>query len=69
LEPWHWLSAVDNTAFVDPENGTDSSTCGGESLSVVAQGPCRTLNQGLNNISSGGTIYITKGGIFGALLI
>jgi hypothetical protein len=60
---------VDNTAFVDPENGTDSSTCGGESLSVAAQGPCRTLNQGLNNISSGGTIYITKGGIFGALLI
>lgn len=61
---WAITGVVSNTAFVDPEYGADSSSCGGESLANAATGPCQTLAGALHNIAPGGEIYITKPGIF-----
>jgi hypothetical protein len=58
-----------NPVFVDPENGTDSGTCGGESLALPATGPCQSLNQALANANPGATINILKSGIFGPIYI
>ena len=61
---WAITGVVSNTAFVDPEYGVDSSSCGGELLANAATGPCQTLAGALHNIAPGGEIYITKPGIF-----
>jgi hypothetical protein len=64
-----WASLPGNTAYVDPESGTDSATCGGQSLADPSTGPCATLNQALANITSGGNIFIQKGGVFGPVFL
>jgi hypothetical protein len=55
-----------NTAYVDTEFGTDSASCGsailGAGFSNAANGPCQTLNQALNNLSSGGGMVILERG-------
>src|SRR6202035_3312230 len=55
--------------YVDAENGTDSTTCGGASLALPSLGPCATLNQALANASAGNTIVVVKGGTFGPIYL
>jgi hypothetical protein len=68
--------AAGNNWYVDPESGTDSSTCGGESLinaeptlNAATTGPCQSLNQALANATAGDSIFIEKGGTFGPILL
>src|SRR5262249_19590688 len=58
-----WAAPLNNTAFVDPKSGLDSGTCGG----VTQQ--CATLNQALQNITSGGVIYVQSGASFGPIYL
>ena len=58
-----------NTFYVDAESETHSATCGGPSLAVVSSGPCATLNQALQNASSGNNLLVTKGGAFGPIYL
>ncbi len=61
---------VDNTVYVDSENGTDSSTCGNQSIATPTTGPCATLNQALQNLpATGGNVFILNGGVFGPVYL
>jgi len=67
-------SLPNNTAYVDGEFGTDSSTCGnallGASFADTATGPCQTLNQALANLpTTGGNVFIVRGGQFGPIIL
>jgi hypothetical protein len=58
-----WAVPPNNTAFVEPNGGFDSGTCG----AVTAQ--CQTLNGALAVIGSGGVIYIQAGASFGPVYL
>jgi hypothetical protein len=74
-------SANGTTWYIDPEIGTDSSTCGGPSVpgsepafnqnggGQPSTGPCATLNQALQNGSAGDNFFIEKSGIFGPIVV
>jgi hypothetical protein len=69
-----WAALVDNTAYVDPEYGTDSATCGnqllGPGFTDTATGPCATLNQALQNLpATGGLIIVMGSGTFGPIYL
>jgi len=55
--------APNNTAYVDPKSGVDSGSCGAPAT------PCASLNQGLNNIAAGGSVFIVSGGTFGPVYL
>jgi len=64
------LSVGQSVLFVDPENGTDTSntTCG-ESLATPSTGPCQSLNVALANAANGASIFITRPGVFGPIIL
>jgi hypothetical protein len=76
---WATSGIVDDIAYVDPEFGSDSASCGGDDLwgasspvqgTYQATGPCQTLNQALNNLgTNGGTVQITRPGVFGPIVL
>ena len=55
--------------FVDPETGLNRNTTCGQAGTGVSTGPCATLNQALANAANGASIFITRPGVFGPIII